>query len=173
VVAELSKQLSGDAAAGQTLTLLYGILGLDSREFRFVSAGHPGPVHVPVGSPPVMLDGCGFPVGLGTAKYREQVVRLQPGDRLVLYSEGLTEARNADGEHFGSRRLLSSLEEIAHVPLGEVLNALLENAEGWRGSSRRHEDIAILAAEIASPEAKAGRADHSEIKPDIEKIEQK
>jgi sigma-B regulation protein RsbU (phosphoserine phosphatase) len=86
VAGELSKQLSGEAAAGQTFTLLYGILGLDTREFRYVSAGHPGPVHLPVGSPPVVLEGSGFPVGVGTASYRERVVRLQPGDRLVLYS---------------------------------------------------------------------------------------
>jgi sigma-B regulation protein RsbU (phosphoserine phosphatase) len=55
VAGELSKQLSGEAAAGQTFTLLYGILGLDTREFRYVSAGHPEPVHLPAGSPPVVL----------------------------------------------------------------------------------------------------------------------
>jgi sigma-B regulation protein RsbU (phosphoserine phosphatase) len=153
---ELSKQLSGVAAAGQTFTLLYGILGLDTREFRFVSAGHPRPVHLPVGSAPVVLEGSGLPVGVGMADYQEQVVRLQTGDRLVLYSDGLTEARNADGEHFGTRRLLGALEQTCHLPLGESLNALLENVEGWRGNTR-HDDIAILAAEMAAPETPAGR----------------
>jgi sigma-B regulation protein RsbU (phosphoserine phosphatase) len=111
-----------------------------------------------LGSPPVVLEGSGFPVGVGMANYREQVVRLQPGDRLVLYSDGLTEARNADGEHFGTRRLLTTLEETSHLPLGEGLNALLENAEAWRGNTPRHDDIAILAAEIVAPETPARRA---------------
>src|SRR5262249_28591561 len=74
---ELSKHFS-EATVGQPFTFLYGILGLDTREFRFVSAGHPGPVHMPLGSPPVVLEGSGFPVGVGMANYREQVVRLQP-----------------------------------------------------------------------------------------------
>jgi sigma-B regulation protein RsbU (phosphoserine phosphatase) len=155
VAGELSKQLSGEAAAGQTCTLLYGILGLDTREFRFVSAGHPGPVHLPSGSPPTVLEGSGFPVGVGPADYREQVVGLQPGDRLVLYSGGLTEARNADGEHFGARRLLDALGPTCRLPLGESLEALLENVERWRGDSPPHDDIAILAAEIVAAEAPA------------------
>jgi hypothetical protein len=124
---------------------------------RFVSAGHPGPVHLPWGSLPVVLEGSGFPVGVGTANYREQVVKRQPGDRLVLYSSGVTEARNADGEHFGISRLLSTLEQNRNAPLGERLSALLENVEGWRGNTPRHGDIAILAAEMAAPEVPAGR----------------
>jgi sigma-B regulation protein RsbU (phosphoserine phosphatase) len=158
VAGELSKQLSGEAAAGQTFTLLYGILGLDTRELRFVSAGHPGPVHLPLGSPPVVLEGGGCPVGVGIANYREQVIKLEPGDRLVFYSDGITEARNADGEHFGSRRLLVALEQTCHLPLGESLKALLENVERWRGNSPLHDDIAILVAEIAAPEMLANGA---------------
>lgn len=158
VAGELSKQLSGVDAAGQTFTLLYGILGLDTRELCFVSAGHPGPVHLPLGSPPVVLQGSGFPVGIGMANCRAQVIKLEPGDRLVLYSDGITEARNADGELFGSRRLLAALEQTCHRPLGESLNALLENVEAWPGNSPPHDDLAILGAEIAAPEMLAGRA---------------
>jgi sigma-B regulation protein RsbU (phosphoserine phosphatase) len=150
VAAALSKHLCGDAAAGQTITLLYGILGLDTREFRFVSAGHPGPIHQPLDSPPVVLEGSGFPIGVGMASYREQRVTMKPGDRLVLYADGLTETRNADGEHFGARRLLGSLEKTSHLPLSEELRTLVENADGWRGNTARHNDIAILAAEIVA-----------------------
>src|SRR5262249_49788197 len=117
-VGELSKQLPMEAGAALTCTLLYGVLSLDAGEFRFVSAGHPGPVHLPLHSPPVVLEADGFPLGVGMADYREQVARLQPGDRLVLYANGLTEAKNADGEHFGTRRLLAALEQTRHLALG-------------------------------------------------------
>jgi sigma-B regulation protein RsbU (phosphoserine phosphatase) len=152
VAGELSKQVSGEAAAGQTFTLLYGILGLDTREFRYVSAGHPGPVRLPWGTPPVVLEASGFPVGIGTASYREHGIRLQPGDRLILHSDGMTEARNAEGEHFGTRRLLHALEQTRHLPLGESLPALLEHVEEWRGATPPHDDITILAAEISPQE---------------------
>jgi sigma-B regulation protein RsbU (phosphoserine phosphatase) len=111
-----------------------------------------------LGSPPVVLESSGFPVGVGRVNYREQVVRLQQGDRLLLYSDGLTEAKNADGEHFGTRRLLGALEQLRHLPLDESLDALLENVEGWRGNTPRHDDIAILAADLVAPETESGEA---------------
>ncbi len=148
VVAEMSKQVPRETAVGQTCTLLYGILGLDAGEFRFVSAGHPGPVHLSLRSSPVVLEGSGLPLGVGVANYREQVVRLQPGDRLVFHSHGLTEAKNPDGEHFGARRLLGALEQTGHLALGESLEDLLENVARWRGETPPHDDIAILAVEI-------------------------
>src|SRR5262249_13356492 len=113
----------------------------------------PGPVHLPLGKPPAALEGSGFPVGVGTARYQEHVVRLQPGDRLILHSEGMTEARNADGEHFGARRLLRALEQTRHLALADSLPALLENVGRWRGDSPPHDDVAILAAELAPPQA--------------------
>ena len=55
VVGQMARQLSGGAEAVQPFSLLYGLLGLDTREFRFVCAGHPGPVHLALGSPPRCL----------------------------------------------------------------------------------------------------------------------
>jgi sigma-B regulation protein RsbU (phosphoserine phosphatase) len=152
VAGRLSKQFSGEAAGGQPFSLLYGILSLDEWEFRFVSAGHPGPVHQPLGAPPVLLEVTGFPVGVGAGNYRDDVVTLRPGDRLVLYSDGLTGARNADGEHFGTRRLLNTLGQTARAPLEESLNALLQDVERWRGDAARQDDISILAVEVTGPE---------------------
>jgi sigma-B regulation protein RsbU (phosphoserine phosphatase) len=156
VAAELSKQFAGATTPGQTITLLHGDLRLDEPEFRFTSAGHRGPIHLPLGSPPVILEGNGFPIGVGKAEYREQVVRLQEGDRLVLCAGGLTEAKNAEGEHFGARRLLGALEQTRHLSLEESLQALLASVEEWRGNSPLH-DLGLLAAEIVAPQPQTDR----------------
>ena len=59
----------------QFATIIYGVLDVRAGEFRYVSAGHPGPVLVPAGSPPVILEGPGFPIGLADDVFEERCVR--------------------------------------------------------------------------------------------------
>jgi sigma-B regulation protein RsbU (phosphoserine phosphatase) len=158
VAGHLSKHFSGMVAVEQPFTLLYGILSLDSGEFRFVSAGHPGPIHLPRDGLPAQLEVTGIPIGVGTCNYEEQAVNLRPGDRLVLYTDGVTGTRNADGEHFGSRRLLTTLEQTLQSPLDKGLDALIESIEGWRGDTPRHDDISILLVERTDPAGTVGAA---------------
>ena len=74
VVRRMSEQVSAQAA-GQCITLLYGVLDLPTGAFRFVSAGHPGPAHVPRGARAALREAAGLPVGVGRAGYPEEVVR--------------------------------------------------------------------------------------------------
>jgi sigma-B regulation protein RsbU (phosphoserine phosphatase) len=154
VAARLGRELTPDATAGQTFSLLYGVLALDTGQFRFVSAGHPGPVHLGGGKPAARLEVTGFPFGVGPADHKEQVVSLAVGDRLVLYSDGLTEVRNADGEHFGARRVLAALDDTRRRPPADQLADLVRNVDGWRGQTQRHDDISVLVVERTNP---AGR----------------
>jgi sigma-B regulation protein RsbU (phosphoserine phosphatase) len=151
VVTRLREQLSGKAVPEQLFTLLYGVLGLDSGEFRFVGAGHPGPIHLPQGGAAAAVEANGLPIGVGNGAYREHAVTLQVGDRLVLCSDGVTAARNGDGEHFGRRRLLATLEETRPAPLPDSLAALLSGLEQWRGDTAQHDDISILMVERQAP----------------------
>jgi sigma-B regulation protein RsbU (phosphoserine phosphatase) len=141
---ELSQHFSG---VGPTFTFLYGTLGLETGEFRFICAGHPGPVHLPRGAPPVHLQVTGLPVGVGTGSYPEHALDLRPGDRLLLYSDGVTEAKNAEGEHFGHRRVLATLERTRRSPLGDSLDTLVEDVERWRDGTPHHHDLSILFVE--------------------------
>jgi sigma-B regulation protein RsbU (phosphoserine phosphatase) len=147
VVHRLARELTPEATAGHTFSLLYGVLALDTGEFRFVSAGHPGPVHLTEDKPPAKLEVTGFPFGVGGGEYKEQTVPLKPGDRLVLYSDGLIGVRNGEGEHFGTRRLLASLDEGRRLPLADALGGLVRAVEGWRGDSPRQDDVSILLVE--------------------------
>jgi sigma-B regulation protein RsbU (phosphoserine phosphatase) len=150
VAAHMSRQFSADPATGQLLTFLYGILDLDECAFRFAAAGHPGPVHLPRQGEGKVVEAPGLPVGLGEAAYREHTVQLGPGDRLYLYCEGLTEARNPDGEHFGGRRLVDALQRGRVLSLAEGLSALVEEVEQWCAAPLQ-DDVAILAVEVTGP----------------------
>jgi sigma-B regulation protein RsbU (phosphoserine phosphatase) len=136
-----------EATAGHNFTLLYGTLARDTGEFRFVSAGHPGPVHFTAGMPPQRLEVSGFPVGVGSDSYKERALTLKLGDRLLLYSDGLTGVRNADGEHFGTDRLIATLEEHRRLPVADHLDHLIRAVEAWRGDVPRHDDISALLVE--------------------------
>jgi sigma-B regulation protein RsbU (phosphoserine phosphatase) len=147
VADRLARELTPEAIAGRTFSLLYGVLALDTGEFRFVSAGHPGPVHLTKGKPPTKLEVSGFPFGVVGGGYREQSVHLNPGDRLVLYSDGLIAVRNADGEHFGTRRLLAALDETQRLPLADTVGGLLKAVDRWRGDVPCQDDISALLVE--------------------------
>jgi serine phosphatase RsbU (regulator of sigma subunit) len=55
--------------------------------------------------------------------------------------------RNADGEHFGTRRLLATLEEGRRLPLPDALSGLVRAVEGWRGDMPLHDDVSVLLLE--------------------------
>ncbi len=116
VAARLNRLFPFDSATEQFATLVYGILDAATGEFRYVSAGHPGPVHLPAGGDPVILASRGSMIGLADDAYEERSVRLGAGDRLYLYSDGVTEAMDPAGEQFGDARLLGAIGRTSPGP---------------------------------------------------------
>ena len=86
---------------GLYFTMAYGILDLSTFEFRFVSAGHDPIVHVTKSGVPQMVEGNGTPIGwFEEAEYEDHLLKLQSGDRLYLYSDGVPEAMDAKLNQF-------------------------------------------------------------------------
>ena len=137
-----------NATTEQFATMIYGVLDAGTGEFRYVSAGHPGPVHLPAGAAPVILESTGSPIGLAEDAYGERSVRLAAGDRLYLYSDGVAEAMNPGGELFGYARALEAIGQGQSVPLQESVAALVDEIERWRGAASAEDDISILAVEV-------------------------
>jgi phosphoserine phosphatase RsbU/P len=148
VAARLNRLFPFDPSTEQFATLVYGILNAATGEFRYVSAGHPGPVHLPCGAGPVILESQGFPIGLADDANEERSVRLGAGDRLYLYSDGVPEAMDPAGKSFGDARLLATIGQGRSEPLQESVVTLLEEIGRWHGSDRFQDDISILAVEM-------------------------
>jgi sigma-B regulation protein RsbU (phosphoserine phosphatase) len=149
VATRLNRLFPFDSPAEQFATMLYGILDATTGEFRYVSAGHPGPVHLPSGADPVILESQGSPIGLADDAYEDRSVRLSAGDRLYLYSDGVPEAMDHAGERFGDARLLEAISRGRSEPLQGCVAALMEEISRWHGSEKPHDDISILAVEVS------------------------
>jgi serine phosphatase RsbU (regulator of sigma subunit) len=131
-------------------TMIYGLLNVRTRRLRFTVAGHPAPILVRDGSLPRCLDLTGFPIGmLDEVEYEESAIDLQPGDRLYLYSDGLTEEVNADVEEFGNERLLSAIAGGEALGLQESVESLIQKVVAWRGEQHLKDDVSVLAVSVA------------------------
>src|SRR3954452_17134873 len=149
VAAELNRLFPFDTATEQFATMLYGILEVTTGEFRYVSAGHPGPVHLPPGADPTILESSGSPIGLADEAYEERSVRLGAGDRLYLYSDGVPEAMDPAGRQFGDARLLEGVGRVRSEPLREGVAPLLREITRWHGGENPRDDISIVGSEIS------------------------
>lgn len=147
VAERLGQKFPWDSATEQFFTIVYGILDVRARRFRYASAGHPGIAHLRPKAEPVLHRMAGFPIGLG-AGYEERTLELEPGDRLYLYSDGITEARSFERQFFGNTRLLETLDRGQTHSLSGSIAHLLDTLRQWCGDTPFRDDVSVLAIEI-------------------------
>jgi sigma-B regulation protein RsbU (phosphoserine phosphatase) len=148
VARQLNRRFCWDPATEQYFTLIYGVLDPQRGEFRYACAGHPGLVHLPREGAPALLAGSGLPIGVGEDDFEEHRVILRPGNRLYLYSDGITEALSAEDRLFGHDGLLQALRAGRHLPLTDSLAALIQAVETWVGEAPLTDDVSALAVEF-------------------------
>lgn len=151
VADKLNLRFPWEPETAQFFTLVYGVLDTVSGEFRYVSAGHPDILLAPAGREPQFDRGKGLPIGVADEPYEEQVLQLAPGDRLLLYSDGITECMNNAREAFGRARLGSCFSEVCHSTLDACLEDVLRGARSWQGSPRNRDDWSLVALELKAP----------------------
>jgi serine phosphatase RsbU (regulator of sigma subunit) len=150
VARELNRRF-GTQEGKQFFTLAYGVLNLESRTFQFTSAGHPPLLHLQTGRSPSMLDVEGFPIGMApdSDEFQQRSVVLEPGDRILIYSDGLPDALRGDGEVFGAARLLEAVQSFSHRALDGVIRSVMSEVRDWRGDADFKDDVSILAFQVS------------------------
>lgn len=117
-------------------------------ELCWSNAGHPQPVVVHADGRLERLESTGMPIGmLDIAMYEVKTIQLQPGDKLVLFSDGLSEATNARGEFFEKRALQEFLCAHAGIGCAELHAQLSEAAEDFSEGTEQQDDITMLVVE--------------------------
>lgn len=101
-------------------TITYGLYDRVERQLRYCSAGHPSPLLLRRGEVHALREG-GTIIGLGCGlPFEEGTIRIEAGDRLFLYSDGITEAFGAGGQCFGETRLTRVLRDSSNKPLDQL-----------------------------------------------------
>ena len=125
------------------ITAFYGLLDSTSNRLVFTNAGHNSPILARRDGSRVRLGEGGVPLGLFPDwKYERGEVQLSPGDRLVLFTDGITEVSGASGEEFGEERLAAVLLENRHLSAGALQERILAEVAEFSGG--RFEDDATL-----------------------------
>jgi serine phosphatase RsbU (regulator of sigma subunit) len=149
IAIEVNEAIASEFGAGQFATAVLGRLDLVTGRLRWINAGHPEPLIVR-GSSLVQPPHCppSRPLGLQQSQPLVCETRLEPGDRLLLYTDGIIEARSPDGEFFGERRLADFISAAAAAgdPPPETVRRLMRRVLAHQ-ADQLQDDASIVILE--------------------------
>jgi serine phosphatase RsbU (regulator of sigma subunit) len=154
--------IASNLDARSFITMTYAVLDLSTRTMTYARAGHTPLMRVPNGNGPAgrgretqVLVPDGLVLGLklddGQMFDRllvEQTTPLDAGDLYVLFTDGISEAMNADDDCFGEARLARLLEEHADLPADELRERILRDVEAFAGGAPQHDDMTMILLKV-------------------------
>jgi serine phosphatase RsbU (regulator of sigma subunit) len=147
VIADCNERILQDASAALFITAFYGVLDLSKNTLTYVNAGH---------HPPYLFSAdrekeasafhiTGIPIGIDSGEsWERELVEIAAGDTLLLYSDGVTDAQNAQGKEFGSERLLAEAEKHIGQPANLVQRSIIDRIRDFSGEVAQFDDITVL-----------------------------
>jgi phosphoserine phosphatase RsbU/P len=154
VAEKLNRHFIFDPSTSQYFTIFYGVLDLHERFCRYVSTGHPPPIHLAAGGDVNVLESSGTPIGLlqsgefGFEPYEERTIELKSGDRLYVYSDGIIEVRNRVGREFGVSGLTEVLRASRGASLDQSLDAVFAAVREWRADEPLNDDLSMVGLDV-------------------------
>jgi serine phosphatase RsbU (regulator of sigma subunit) len=144
----VNERILSDTRGGMFVSAFYGVLEPHTGRIRYANAGHPSAclVSSQKGKKPVdRLAPTGMALGImSQAQWQQKIARLNPGDVLLLYTDGITEAQNPQGTFFGEGRLMEVLRSKSSCSAGTILDAVLAEVHRFVDTTPRQDDIAVI-----------------------------
>ncbi len=145
VVARLNNLLEESVSDGNYATLFYALISTEQKTITYTNAGHNPPFLFRANGSIEELSGGGIVLGyLVNQIYKQTIVPFYPGDILVTYTDGITEALNIQEEEFGEDRLKSVVEQNRHLNSYELRNKILEEVDKFTQSDHISDDRTIV-----------------------------
>ncbi|HEY0835306.1 MAG TPA: PP2C family protein-serine/threonine phosphatase, partial [Azospirillum sp.] len=160
VLARLNDMLADGNEQMMFVTLFYGILDLETLELNYANGGHNPPLRVGTDGTVSELPRTGG-MALAVADgipYRNATVTLTPGETLILFTDGVTEAFDIDGDQFGDARTQEMAARIGRLPTHAIPDALLQAIKEFERGAAQADDITCLAVRARPGAAGVGAA---------------
>ena len=163
LAAKMNRLLYRSTGSNSYATFFYAQVDEKTHELRYVNAGH---------NPPMLFRGSGWDAGpvpfvASTAKvqelatggtiigmfaqaaYEEERIELRPGDVLMLFSDGVSEAHNPAEEEFGEDRLRELLRKVADLPVNDMCTAVMRELRNWMLDAPQHDDLTYVLMKVS------------------------
>lgn len=143
----VNERILSDTRGSMFVTAFYGVLEPHTGRLRYVNAGHPPPLLISTtkGKPVDELRTTGMALGMvEKTSWQQKVAKLSPGDLLLLYTDGITEAQNRDGYFFGEDRLHDLVRPHRDCSAQDVQNNIFTEVNKFAGDQATNDDMAVM-----------------------------
>jgi phosphoserine phosphatase RsbU/P len=150
VIANLNRLVFESSAQNRYATFFMGTYDSASRVLRYVNAGHNAPMVIRVGNEVVRLEAGGSVVGLlrGGA-WESGQLKLERGDLLVAFTDGISDAMNQADDECGEERLIDAVRAMQAAPAKAILEHVLKSADVFVAWAPQHDDMTLIVARVA------------------------
>ncbi|HWQ32004.1 MAG TPA: SpoIIE family protein phosphatase [Blastocatellia bacterium] len=145
VVSEINQYIYDNTPPNKYVTFFYSELDARTHQLTYINAGHNSPLLVRTSGEVTRLDVGGFPVGITPdCEYREGWVQMEPGDVLVIYSDGVTESQNEEGEEFDEARLIEVVQRNRDRTAASIRDRIDEALTRFVGQAKAVDDLTLV-----------------------------
>ena len=149
IVTRLNQRFQTDTNNILYFTMIYGIIDTLNRTIELCQAGHPHSLYLSQDLPAKFIVEGNVPVGIiPLANYESVSLNYVSGDRIFIYSDGITECASQSGELFGSERLRQFVDETRDLNIRDVVTQIDQLINSWHGGNQFEDDISLLVLEF-------------------------
>lgn len=144
-VAKSNQYLYQTTESTKFVTLFCGILDAKAQSFNYVNAGHNFPLYLDKNGSIQNLETGGLMLGIvPEAAFEDAAVKFQPGEIIVIYSDGVTEAENQLEDMFGEKRLAKALQDYKHESANAIMTRIYQQVKEFEGQDKQDDDITLV-----------------------------
>jgi len=148
LMAQVNRLVFDASPENRYATFFYAQFDPATRRLIYTNGGHNAPMLLR-GGEVIRLEAGGPVVGLfRAASYEQEEIQLQPGDLLVLYTDGISEAENPQEEEWGEDALIETATACLYLPPSEIIARIMQSADTFAAGAPQHDDMTVVVARV-------------------------